>query len=295
MQTLILNHYPIVIQGIKEIGEMAKAEDIEFSKLRKQAKEAANNMFLVTAGELGVRQFEYLLGIKPKASQSIEERKFIIQSMANRRKMSIRELADMLSGYSDGIEISNNMEQMEMHIILNTDVGKIKTLYQIVDEILPLNICVLFEHVNRCKLPIYVTNTIRFTMAFYPRYNLPRLHLNGTWMLDGSRHLSGYNGYGAIDLYPVRIRMRSGVKAAPNESIQVNFKHEAREEVGNASSVLIRAPTIGRPKTRESITIPMAFRQETAAGGITIHNENDLDGTWKLDGSRKLNGGSESR
>lgn len=136
---------------------------------------------------------------------------------------------------------------------------------------------------------------ITYCTVFYPQSNLPRLRLDGTWRLDGTQQLSGYDGYGAIDLYPMHIRIQSGIRAALNGFMQVNFKYAAREEIGNASKVLIRAPTIGRPKIRESITVPMAFRQETAAGGITIRNENRLDGTWKLDGRRKLNGGSESR
>lgn len=35
MQTMILNHYPPVIKQIKDIQQIAKAEDIEFTKLNK--------------------------------------------------------------------------------------------------------------------------------------------------------------------------------------------------------------------------------------------------------------------
>ncbi|MCI8950029.1 MAG: phage tail protein I, partial [Lachnospiraceae bacterium] len=48
---------------------------------------------------------------------------------------------------------------------------------------------------------IRYANAIHIRINFYPRFNLPTLYLDGTWMLDGSRHLSGYDGYGAIDLY----------------------------------------------------------------------------------------------
>ena len=89
MQTLILNHYPPVIKQIKDIQQIAKAEDIEFSKLNTSINEVIRNMFVFTANETGVQRFEKLLGIKPKAAQSLDDRKIYILSMMNRRKMSL--------------------------------------------------------------------------------------------------------------------------------------------------------------------------------------------------------------
>ena len=75
MQTLILNHYPPVIKQIKEMQQIAKAEDIEFSKLNVSINEVIRNMFVFTADETGVIRFEKLLGIKPKAAQSLDDYK----------------------------------------------------------------------------------------------------------------------------------------------------------------------------------------------------------------------------
>ena len=58
MQTLILNHYPPVIKQIKEMQQIAKAEDIEFSKLNVSINEVIRNMFVFTADETGVMRFE---------------------------------------------------------------------------------------------------------------------------------------------------------------------------------------------------------------------------------------------
>lgn len=144
MQTLILNHYPPVIKQIKEIQQIAKAEDIEFSKLHLSINEVLKNMFVFTANETGVQRFEKLLGITPKAAQSLEDRKIYILSMMNRRKMSLSELMAMLSNYSDGITILNDIYNLEMIIEINTDAGSLEMLNSILDEILPLNIYFYF-------------------------------------------------------------------------------------------------------------------------------------------------------
>lgn len=140
MQTLILNHYPPVIKQIKEIKQIAKAEDIEFSKLNVSINEVIRNMFVYTAGESGVQRFEKILGIKPKAAQSIDDRKIYILSIMNRRKMSLQELTAMLSNYSEGLTLFNDISNMEMIVEINTDAGSLEMLNQVIDEILPLNI-----------------------------------------------------------------------------------------------------------------------------------------------------------
>lgn len=144
MQTLIANHYPPVIKQIKEIQQIAKAEDIEFSKLNVSINEVIRNMFVFTADETGVKRFEKLLGIKPKAAQSLDDRKIYILAMMNRRKMSLSELMAMLSNYSEGITLFNDIANMEMMVEINTDAGSLDMLHRIIDEILPLNICFMF-------------------------------------------------------------------------------------------------------------------------------------------------------
>ena len=57
---MILNHYPPVIKQIKDIQQIAKAEDIEFTKLNTSITEVIRNMFVFTANETGVKRFEKL-------------------------------------------------------------------------------------------------------------------------------------------------------------------------------------------------------------------------------------------
>ena len=166
MQTLILNHYPPVIKQIKEMQQIAKAEYIEFSKLNVSINEVIRNMFVFTADETGVIRFEKLLGIKPKAAQSLDDRKIYILSMMNRRKMSLSELMAMLSNYSEGITLLNDITNMEMIVEINTDAGSLDTLNSIIDEILPLNIYFMFAMQRETVIKYRLEDLI--FMAFEP-------------------------------------------------------------------------------------------------------------------------------
>lgn len=166
MQTLILNHYPPVIKQIKEIQQIAKAEDIEFSKLNVAINEVIRNMFVFTADETGVMRFEKLLRIKPKAAQSLDDRKIYILFMMNQRKMSLSELMAMLSNYSEGITILNDIANMEMIVEINTDAGSLDTLNNIIDEILPLNIYFMFAMQREIVIKYRLEDLI--FMAFEP-------------------------------------------------------------------------------------------------------------------------------
>ena len=166
MQTLILNHYPPVIKQIKEMQQIAKSEDIEFSKLKIGTEKVLRNMFVFTADETGVQRFEKMLGIKPKAIQGLDDRKIYIISMMNRRKMSLSELTEMLSNYSEGIKILNDISNMEMIIEINTDAGSLETLNNIIDEILPMNI--YFEFALQRETTIKYKLEDLIFMAFEP-------------------------------------------------------------------------------------------------------------------------------
>jgi hypothetical protein len=140
MSDIILNYYPPVIKQIREIQAIAKAEDLEFEKLKLAINEVLNNMFVFTANERGIKRFETILGITPKSTQTLDDRRINIIAMMNRRKMSLSELTAMLSNYSEGIELINNISDMTMIVILNNDASSIEALNKVVDEILPMNI-----------------------------------------------------------------------------------------------------------------------------------------------------------
>lgn len=150
MQTLILNHYPPVIRQIKEIQQIAKAEDIEFSKLYVSINEVINNQFLFTANEIGIQHFEKILGIKPKAKQSLEDRKIYILSKLNQHKMSLSELVAILQGYAD-ISIKTNYDEGTLMLETTSNTLNAAIVYNMIDEIIPLNVHIKVRTVTQTK------------------------------------------------------------------------------------------------------------------------------------------------
>ncbi len=140
MQELILNHYPPVIKQMKEIQQIAKAEGIEFSKLYASMDKVTRNMFIYTADESGVARFERMLGITPKAAQSLDDRKVYLIFMMNRKKMGMSELTAMLSGYCSGIKLGSDIANMEMMVEMGAGTISIDTISDILEETLPLGI-----------------------------------------------------------------------------------------------------------------------------------------------------------
>lgn len=201
MQTAVIEYYPPVLKQIKEIRQIAEAEDIEFAKLRGMMAETTANMFILSAYEEGVCRYEKILGITTDKKQKLEDRKLYILSVLNRKKMSLSDLEKLLKTYADvELSISNGMERLEVKV--SDGVSNIKLIYKILDDFMPLNISMEFAAeintsmrlVEQCKiLEMETTVNIRRTLknAWF---------LDGTVKLDGSRLLD-------VDLCPQPICM----------------------------------------------------------------------------------------
>ncbi len=143
MQTLIINHYPPVIQQIKEIQKIAKAEDIEFSKLKENTEEVIKDMFLFTATESGIIKLEDILGIKSKEEQSIEERRNYLYYSMNQRKMSLSELEKMFFN-SEKVCLEPDYDAEEIKVWIDTQTRNLKIIFEMLDNLLPLQIYIYF-------------------------------------------------------------------------------------------------------------------------------------------------------
>ena len=291
MQTLILNHYPPVVKQIEEIKQIALAEDIEFSKLNVSIDRVIRNMFISTADKTGIENYEHLFGIIPKASQSLEERRAIILFQTNRRKMSLSELHTMLSGYLPGVQFVIDKKKMKLVVTIGVNAGNVEILRNTIDEILPLNVYFLLGYYDSCKVDVRPEAAITFTMAFYPLFNLPKLRLNRTWKLDGSKKLNGFDGSGRIDLYPVGMEFQVPVRERVKEVAGFTIFTKAAEQVANSQDVEIRTSATCQEEVKEEFTMQASAKAETKAGNATLYNAHKLDGKRKLNGSLKLNGG----
>lgn len=131
----------------------------------------------------------------------------------------------------------------------------------------------------------------RLYMEFFPRQNLEPLLLDSTWVLDGIRKLNGYRSGSQVDFYPVKIKLFM--------SNQITL---LAEESDVCIEIFIPVMVFGQEALKlimefaERIRFTESLKIQTEAevtGNIEagMYRKKYLDGMWKLDGSRKLNGG----
>ncbi len=139
-------------------------------------------------------------------------------------------------------------------------------------------------------VPVSWRNSIVFQTEFYPRYNLGYLHLDGLWKLDGTRLLNGYDTDDILDFYPVYFCAGMGAPLIlrTDEKIlitgNVDTDVESKEKMRLRSSVLMDIQAEEKLCFRAGAGLQMGTRS-------FVTQQNRLDASWKLDGSRRLDGG----
>lgn len=162
-------------------------------------------------------------------------------------------------------------------------------------------------------------NAARARVKFWPRQNLPILHLDGDWKLDGVWKLCGYPKDKEVRLYPVHVtgRIPFGVgcrgKAKGEANIRLRAKASYIQCSRMATEVYMRRPlkhllldgswqpdgshplihydhANGGYYPLKAIALSAArVKVDTLEAHVRIHSY--LDGGWLLYGGRKLNGG----
>ncbi len=79
----IIDYWPEVISEVKEFQEIAKAENPELISMWDSTNDVLADQFILTATENGIKRWEKLLGITPKASYTLEDRRFAVLARLN--------------------------------------------------------------------------------------------------------------------------------------------------------------------------------------------------------------------
>lgn len=71
----LIKYLPLFVAEYEEIQEITETENPEFRLAIKKVDQAKGNQFIISADEEGVSRFEKLLGIRPKETASLEDRR----------------------------------------------------------------------------------------------------------------------------------------------------------------------------------------------------------------------------
>jgi len=94
----LLEYLPDILRDVREYQAIAAGGQPEIDQLWNETGTALDNQFVETATEYGIGRWESILGIVPKATLTLEERRFtILTRLAEQLPYTIRMLANMLT------------------------------------------------------------------------------------------------------------------------------------------------------------------------------------------------------
>ena len=83
MDRKLINYLPYVVRDYAEFKGISEAEQPEFESAWDSSDDLLNNQFISTAGNLGLSRWEKILGITPKGTDTLEDRRFRILTRLN--------------------------------------------------------------------------------------------------------------------------------------------------------------------------------------------------------------------
>lgn len=132
--------------------------------------------------------------------------------------------------------------------------------------------------------------SILFKTEFYPRFNIPFLMYDGTARYEGRYKYNGYKTDAMIDLYPLRLAVRTDCKPAPYPLPKISMQGTVKEQVSGGDTVF-RLTAEGKAEHGAQHEIKM--KQETRfMPKYAIHlmigkHLTRYDSTFRYDGTRK--------
>lgn len=92
------DYLPHCVRDIRELRAITDAEEMELTAYFGHIEQALRNIFIADADEDGIARFETMLGISPRATDTLEERRFRIQAKFGKQPpYTIRRLRSMLA------------------------------------------------------------------------------------------------------------------------------------------------------------------------------------------------------
>lgn len=82
---LLIDYLPTVLKDVREYKVVTAAEQPEIFDFFGEIQTALDNQFIMYLTEYGVKRWEKIIGIVPKATYTLEERKFTILTMLSKR------------------------------------------------------------------------------------------------------------------------------------------------------------------------------------------------------------------
>lgn len=253
----LINYLPYQVREFKEYQGITTGEQPEFELAWNHWKEVFDNQYIDTAGDYGLSRWEKMLGITPKATDSLETRRIRIKTRLNNfTPYTFRAFMRMMKSLADGepFEVYLDPGTYLMRFILQWGVnGKIDSLKWLIDEILPENIAIESKNEIPCVSEGWAwiaggacfVNTFFLTNDGVERHKVSGPSLIGGGMAGVEQYLITHDGREQIEATGA-VSARGGVAhtvcppLVTNDSVDfIKLKGTTVPVGGSANSVLV--------------------------------------------------------
>ncbi|KXG78297.1 putative phage tail protein [Thermotalea metallivorans] len=140
-------YWPLILQEIREMKEIAKAENSELEAVWQTVEDLIDDQFIETATERGIARREKILKITPFADDTLETRRFRIQARWNDKLpytyRTLQSKLDQLCG-EDGYEMTLGAYSLGIKIEL-TKKRMFDEVEKLVKQMAPTNLVLSVE------------------------------------------------------------------------------------------------------------------------------------------------------
>lgn len=120
----LTDYLPSFLQEYRELDAIMETEQPEINNLWDSAEQALANQFVSEATESGVKKWESMLGISPKGTDTLQERKFrVLTKMNQELPYTLRKLEHVLTNLCGIGNFSIEVFAAEYHVEVKLAVG----------------------------------------------------------------------------------------------------------------------------------------------------------------------------
>lgn len=144
MDRKLIDYLPMFMQNYVEIRAIMDTEQVDVVKAWEDSENVMNDQFVTDATENGVKRWEAILGITPKVTFTLDERKFnILTRMNEQLPYTMESLKNALSSLcgDDGytLKLDANKYELVVKLALENE-NSIEMVVNLLDKMIPANI-----------------------------------------------------------------------------------------------------------------------------------------------------------
>lgn len=146
MDRNLIDYLPQVLKEVKELKLIFQTEQSEVAELWVSVANVLNDQFVIYSTEYGVSRWEKILGIVPKATESLDARKFRILTRLNEQLpytiTTLKQRLEALCG-SDGYSINLQNENYTVEVKVNlTAKSNFDDVNALLHRVIPANMII---------------------------------------------------------------------------------------------------------------------------------------------------------